>query len=84
MVVLEEKLAKAGEFGYNGIQLIVRDPASLDWAAVKAALEGAELEVLRMTIGELFGTDGLCLVTADEDLRRRAQERTCSVIDLAA
>lgn len=80
----EEKAAKAAELGYDGIELMVRDPAGLDWPAVKATLDRAGLEVPQVVTGELFGADGLCLVTADEDLRRRAEQRTQSVIDLAA
>jgi sugar phosphate isomerase/epimerase len=79
----EEKVAKTAKLGYDGIELMVRDPAGLDWAAVKATLEATGLEVPQVVTGELFGADGLCLV-ATEDLHRRAAERTCSVIDLAA
>ncbi len=80
----EEKAAKAARLGYDGIELMVRDPAGLDWEAVKTTLEAANLAVPQVVTGELFGADGLCLVTADEDLYRRAEERTRSVIDLAA
>jgi sugar phosphate isomerase/epimerase len=80
----EEKAAKAAALGYDGIELMVRDPALLDWAHVKATLDGAGLEVPQVVTGELFGTDGLCLVTGDESLYRRAMGRTRSVIELAA
>jgi sugar phosphate isomerase/epimerase len=80
----EEKATKAAELGYDGIELMVRDPAGLDWPTVKSTLDNAGLEVPQVVTGELFGADGLCLVTADEDLRRRAEERTRRVIDLAA
>lgn len=80
----EEKLNKAAKLGYDGIELMVRDPAGLDWAAVKSSVAAAGLELPQVVTGELFGADGLCLVTADEDLRCRAEERTRSVIDLAA
>jgi sugar phosphate isomerase/epimerase len=80
----EEKAAKAAALGYDGIELMVRDPTCLDWAYIKTTLDSAGLGVPQVVTGELFGTDGLCLVTGDEDLYRRAVERTCSVIDLAA
>ena len=80
----EEKAAKAAKMGYEGIELMVRDPAGLNWEAVKDTLDEAGLEVPQVVTGELFGADGLCLATADEDLHRRAEERTRSVIDLAA
>jgi sugar phosphate isomerase/epimerase len=80
----EAKAAKAAAFGYHGVELMVRDPAGLDWPAIKATLDDAGLEVAQIVTGELFGADGLCLVTPDDDLHRRAVERTRSVIDLAA
>ena len=80
----EEKAAKAARLGYDGIELMVRDPAGLDWKTVEATLAAAGLEVPQVVTGELFGADGLCLVTADKGLHRRAEERTRSVIDLAA
>jgi len=63
----EEKAAKAAKLGYDGIELMVRDPDGLDWPMVKSTLEDAGLEVPQIVTGELFGADGLCLVTADED-----------------
>jgi len=80
----EEKAAKAAALGYDGIELMVRDPAGLDWARTKAVLDEAGLETPQVVTGELFGADGLCLVTVDQDLHRRAVERTRAVIDLAA
>lgn len=79
----EEKAAKAAALGYDGIELMVRDPAGLDWVHVKTTLQRVGLEAPQVVTGELFGADGLCLVTGDEELHRRAVERTRSVIDLA-
>jgi sugar phosphate isomerase/epimerase len=80
----EEKAAKAARLGYDGIELMVRDPAGLDWPSVKSTLEDAGLEVPQVVTGELFGADGLCLATADDDLYQRAEARLRSVIDSAA
>jgi sugar phosphate isomerase/epimerase len=80
----EEKAQKAAHLGFDGIELMVRDPAGLDWPAVRGTLQAAGLEVPQVVTGELFGADGLCLVTADMDLYRRAEQRTRAVIDLAA
>jgi sugar phosphate isomerase/epimerase len=80
----EEKTAKAAALGYRGIEFMVRDPAGLHWPTIKATIQNAGLEVPQVVTGELFGADGLCLVTADDDLYRRAEARTHAVIDLAA
>lgn len=80
----EEKAAKAAALGYDGVELMVRDPAGLDWAHVKATLAGVGLEAPQIVTGELFGVDGLCIVTPDDDLYRRTTARLHAVIDLAA
>lgn len=80
----EEKTAKAAQSGYDGIELLVRDPSKLDWEATRRTVQIAGLEIPQVATGELFGADGLCLVTADADLHHRAVERTRQVIDLAA
>jgi sugar phosphate isomerase/epimerase len=80
----EEKAAKAAALGYDGVELMVRDPAGLDWAHVKATLADVGLEAPQIVTGELFGADGLCLMTPDDDLYRRTVARVQAVIDLAA
>jgi sugar phosphate isomerase/epimerase len=79
----EEKVRKAAALGYDGIELMVRDPAGLDWAHIKRTLDAAGLQTPQVVTGELFGADGLRLVTPDEELYRRAVARTQAVIDLA-
>ena len=80
----EEKCRKAARLGFHGIELMVRDPSRLDWRAIEATLRQARLEVPQIVTGELFGADGLCLTTSDDEVRRRADARTRAVIDLAA
>jgi sugar phosphate isomerase/epimerase len=79
----EEKVRKAAALGYDGVELMVRDPAGLDWAHVKHTLDAAGLQAPQVVTGELYGADGLRLLTPDAELYRRAVARTQSVIDLA-
>ena len=80
----EEKAAKAARLGYDGVELMVRDPAGLDWPAVKATLDANGLGVAQIVTGELFGADGLGLITSDDDLHRRTVDRLKAIVDLAA
>lgn len=80
----EDKARKAAALGYDGIELMVRDPAGLDWQHIKRTLDGVGLGVPQVVTGELFGADGLCLVTSDDALYQRARVRLEAVIDLAA
>jgi len=78
----EEKTRKAAEMGCDGIELMVRKPDELDWAAIRQVLAACRLEVPQVVTGELF--DGLCLVTPDSETYRQAEARLRSVIDFAA
>ena len=80
----EEKLKKAKDLGFDGIELMVRDPAALDWSRLKDSILSAGLEIPQVVTGELFGADGLSLVNGDPALRERSQARVKTVIDLAA
>lgn len=79
-----ERLSKASEMGYMGIELMVRQPDQLDWASLKKSIAEAKLELSQIVTGELWGADGLCLVTSDKELAGRAFERIYQVIDMAA
>lgn len=80
----EEKLRKAAELGCHGVELMVRDPASLDAKSIAASLKRFGLEASQVVTGELFGADGLGLTTSDEDLARRSLQRGKEVVDFAA
>ncbi len=80
----EEKVKKASDSGFHGIELMVRDPKNLNWDRVKKIVQNANIEVPQIVTGELFGKDGLSLVTGDLDVRTKAGVRVRSVIDLAA
>jgi sugar phosphate isomerase/epimerase len=81
---LAEKVGKAARLGFDGVELMVRDPAKLDWVSIKDTVGNAGLEIPQVVTGELFGADGLCLATADQALARRAMERLRGVMDMAA
>ena len=80
----EKKIEKAARLGFQGVELMVRNPVDLDWPKIKHTLDSAGLEVPQIVTGELFGADGLCLATSDLKVYQRAEERTRTVIDLAA
>jgi 5-keto-L-gluconate epimerase len=79
----EEKARRAASLGYDGVELMVRDPALLDWPSIKQTLAGCHLDIPQIVTGELFGVDGLGLITSDEEVHRRAVTRAKAIIDLA-
>jgi sugar phosphate isomerase/epimerase len=79
----EEKLAKAKQLGFHGVELMVRDPGQLDVRQVKNLLNLHDLEVPQIVTGELFGMDGVALVHPDPTICNEALKRTRAVIRLA-
>lgn len=80
----EEKLRKAADLGYQGVELMARDPATLDIAGIDAALRRYGLAVPQVVTGQLYVVDGLGLVTSDAGLAARALQRGKEVVDFAA
>lgn len=79
-----DKVARARALGYHGVELMVRDPSTLDAGEILAVLQENELEVAQVVTGELFGADGLSLVAPSPDLVQRARQRIADVIAFAA
>lgn len=80
----EAKVQKAAGLGFDGVELMVRDPHGLDWASVKSILQTSKLGVPQIVTGELYAADGLTLVTPNSSIFQCALERIKSVIDFAA
>jgi 5-keto-L-gluconate epimerase len=77
-------IPRLAEIGYDGVELQVRDPADFDGAALGRCAEEAGLEISAVSTGAVGAEDGLFLMHADADVRRRAIERYKSVLELAA
>jgi len=79
-----ERLAKAAQWGYAGVELMVRDPTELDAGAIGRAIREAGLQVAAIGTGAQFLVDGLTLVSADAGAEQKAFERFCALADFAA
>lgn len=75
--------ARIRELGYEGVELLVRDPRAFDHALIERQLADAGLAMPAVCTGEVYGEDLLSL--ADPDPARRAEtlERMIAAMDLA-
>ncbi|HYK91208.1 MAG TPA: 5-keto-L-gluconate epimerase [Acidobacteriota bacterium] len=80
----EENIAKIRHFGYDGVELAVRDPGLLDMPLLNCLLTGNGLVVPAVGTGQAYGEEGLSFTHPESNVRRRAVERVCSHVDLAA
>src|SRR5919202_6997870 len=76
-------IPRLAEIGYDGVELQVRDPAEFDGADLGRCAQEAGLKISAVSTGAIGAADGLFLMHADLDARRRAIERYTSVLELA-
>lgn len=77
-------IPRLAEIGYDGVELQVRDPAAFDGPALGRCANEAGLKISAVSTGAVGAEDGLFLMHADPDVRRRAVERYKTVLALAA
>jgi len=75
--------ARLAELGYDGVELMVRDPLEIDLPELDKPLEQFKLEVPCVTTGEIYACDRLTFMDPDESVRQGAQDRMRDVIDFA-
>jgi len=76
-----EKLAR---LGYDGIELMARDPAVLDGSKIRGWLEESHLGFVGVCTGHVFFEDRLGLIGPGPQVSHRAMARIKGLIDLAA
>lgn len=80
----ETNLSKIAGWGYEGVELAIRDPALVDRDLIEATLGASGLCVPAIGTGQAWGEERLSLTSADPSVRRAAAARIKSHIPLAA
>lgn len=80
---LEASIAKVAEAGYDGVELAITDPSSIDVEEIKQLLERYNLEIPALTTGQAYSIDNLSLTDPDEEIRREAIQRIEDHISIA-
>lgn len=79
-----ESFRLLNKLGYEGAELMVRDPGDLDPARISTLAAEFSLSIPAVSTGQLRKEDGLQLCDLNEAERLRAVARTKEVIDFAA
>lgn len=79
----ERHATKIARLGYEGVELAVRDPNSLDITRIQQVLASLGLEVPAIGTGQAYVEEGLSFTDADEAVRRQAIDRVKAHIDFA-
>jgi sugar phosphate isomerase/epimerase len=81
---LATAFSKVAELGYDGVELMTKDPTQLDGVKVRRWLEKNHLELAGLCTGHVYGEDGLGLVGPDLEICRQAMACLKVFVDFAA
>jgi len=79
----EANVARIASYGYNGVELAIRDPRLVDADELEAVLARYGLEVPAIGTGQAWGEERLSFTSSDPAVRRAAVERVQSHLPLA-
>ena len=79
----EEKLQKAKEYGYEGIELVTNNPSLLNTEDLKATIASYGLETAAISTGCILSTRGLTLISPDREIRSESVKLLNDLIDFA-
>jgi len=80
----EGNVAKVAGFGYQGVELAIRDPKLVNPAELESVVKKHNLVVPALGTGQAWGEERLSFTSNDPDVRRAAIDRVKSHIPLAA
>ncbi|HSJ55367.1 MAG TPA: 5-keto-L-gluconate epimerase [Anaerolineae bacterium] len=81
---LASNLAKIAGWGYDGVELAIRDPRLVDGDELLRAVSSHGLKIPAIGTGQAWGEEGLSFTDLDPDVRRAAIERCISHVPFAA
>ena len=81
---ISESFSLASQYGYDGIEVHLRDPHDVDWAEIVELARRYSMPVTTLGTGMAAGMDGLTFADARAEIRNRAIERVKEHIKLAA
>jgi len=81
---LGRAFSRLASLGYDGVELMARDPLLLNGAAIRRMLEENNLQLVGLCTGHVYAEDGLGLVGPDAEVCMRAMTRLKAFVDFAA
>jgi sugar phosphate isomerase/epimerase len=80
----DSNVARIATWGYNGVELAIRDPKLVDAKGMLGIVTAYGLQIPAIGTGQAWGEEGLSFTDPDPVVRSAAMERTLSHIPFAA
>ncbi len=81
---LAHTIEACARLGYDSVELDLKDPSEIDRKALHHVLDANGVDWCGMGTGRLAAEDGLTFTDPDPEIRRRAVEQICRLIELGA
>jgi sugar phosphate isomerase/epimerase len=81
---LATAFGKVAALGYDGVELMTKDPTQLDGVSIRRWMDENHLELAGLCTGHVYGEDGLGLVGPNPEVCHQAMARLKSFVDFAA
>jgi 5-keto-L-gluconate epimerase len=81
---LAHSIEACAELGYDSVELDLKDPEEIDRKALRRILDANGLTWCGMGTGRIAAEDGLTFTDPDPEVRRRAIDKVCRLIELGA
>lgn len=81
---LAANMARIAAWGYEGVELAIRDPRLVDGEALLRLAEVNHLEIVAIGTGQAWGEEGLSYTDPDASVREAAIERTLAHLPFAS
>ncbi|MFH1081442.1 MAG: sugar phosphate isomerase/epimerase family protein [Pseudomonadota bacterium] len=81
---VEEAFRSLRDLGYDGAELMIRDPDCIETGLFERLSREYGLEIPALCTGEVFGQDRLSFMDSDPEVRAKALQRTTKIIDFAS
>lgn len=79
----EQSIRKASEYGYDGVELALKDADEINWNSLRKWLSEYGMEVSCITTGQIFADRGLYFTHPDLAMRKKTIAVFSGLIDLA-
>jgi len=81
---LEKSIRRAAEYGYDGVELALKDPSEVDKEKLRALLKETGMEISAISTGQVFAARGLMFTEEDPKKREELEAVFKGFIDLAS
>jgi sugar phosphate isomerase/epimerase len=81
---LASAFAKLAALGYDGVELMIKNPARLNGLEIQRKLKENNLELAQICTGHVYGEDKLGLVSEEAKISSEGMKRLKDLVDFAA